>query len=1178
MWSKNVLAVSYAALLTVGIDAIQNNDGILVNVPIAVSANHIRIDQVLFRRLLVPEAVRGPTLSRRGPPFRNETRSLETVQTRTTISTVTFSTAEESQSTFVSERSTALSELTTPASSSSYHATKTSSTSQSVTGTSLLESNHGSPISTTNDGSGVSTHSMTLESRSSEVTLITLTTSAYDATSEQRTSEQRTSTVSSSALSDSGYGSSTVEKTVSEVQTVVSVSSSTPLAHSTPTPTSTHVSTAGSSSFWSSESSSHSNPQDSEVLWTSTLPPSTYNTLSTTSAGSQLFEPSTTVSPATSNSDQMLPTSSIQTQPTTLATEPHDVTTISSHNEVTVSQSNTASLSVQTLAPTLFSSNLVPDHSSAGATTSSQAYSPSASDISFSNSIPVSESQITDATPPNSTLVVIASTTLTGVSFPVVSGTGSGPSELVSPSTVLSSTQSSTGIYSSLQSESGLSTVTLSVVATSSLVPSETVATPTASFTPSPTSGAAYNQTDAQTATTSATSLSTASSLDINGNTSNTSTVLPSISPTFVSTLPAPSQSLPESTKSFSGWTNTSLSTTGSGVPHSVLPSPTGTGSDYNRTRIEGIQTTLITNLRTSVSWNITLTETTLAPTVSVNKSIITATLSSSAAGNSSSTLLFNGAGYGSTKTLSVTPTSSATTSATVVPPAPPPLTTSQTAGVAVGSTAGVLLAIVAAIFLARRYHARGAARRRSVGSIYPKVAYIYDPVNKGDDDGNSASLMSGGADGFLTSEKPPQYSPKYVQRHSTGFMDRFSDPGNPFRDPEDPLRDSHESARDLDSTPIDAASALAAAIAGYAMASQASSASSTYSAPQTLYDHIIPSPTLSPFLGQNGFRHSRTRSLGQSGFDGSSINGSINTNLAGSTAGMEDVPLSPYGMQASHTLAPIEELTTTGPDADTFEHDLFMPVDTRTETPDSVIVYVPPPTPRMSVSPNLSTILPTARTSAKSLLNVAPAHSARTSQVRLSTKASSSSSLSLSSDSTISRPQRSSLGYDGRHSATHIKPASNGLAHKQSSSTMLSESPPPTPVHRGWDEIKRYSNGFNKPLPLIPTPLPMSSPPLPVLSPRPAKKRSSLQLRRKELVLAGTGQLIKPGTGHALRRKPVFEHKKSPGFEVQRMSLLAKLNNMGEEQSADVPSPGSIAVSESVYSSDSIMHKVIVE
>ena len=153
----------------------------------------------------------------------------------------------------------------------------------------------------------------------------------------------------------------------------------------------------------------------------------------------------------------------------------------------------------------------------------------------------------------------------------------------------------------------------------------------------------------------------------------------------------------------------------------------------------------------------------------------------------------------------------------------PPPLTKQQTAGIAIGGTLSILMALVAALYIARRYH-QNAANRNSTGSVYPEVAYLYDPPVGGNGDaeaGGAVPTMSGGNGGLVaaaalgrSSPRPhtvdystlPQNSPSYPP---VGFgannrpasaqisQDPFRDPGvdaqnatnaaaqqNPFRDP----------------------------------------------------------------------------------------------------------------------------------------------------------------------------------------------------------------------------------------------------------------------------------------------------------------------------------------------------------------------------------------------------------
>ncbi|KAI4944130.1 hypothetical protein J4E91_008985 [Alternaria rosae] len=175
------------------------------------------------------------------------------------------------------------------------------------------------------------------------------------------------------------------------------------------------------------------------------------------------------------------------------------------------------------------------------------------------------------------------------------------------------------------------------------------------------------------------------------------------------------------------------------------------------------------------------------------------------------------------TRTLTNAPTSSPTETVAAAAPPSKPLTPEETAGVAIGSTAGILLAIVAAIFVARRYHAVHAAKRGSGSSlgIYPKEAYLYDPSLGGNGGSGSASddaliFMSGGASGLpsagsRTPPRVPKNSREYDPRSWFNIDGQnYSDPGNPFADPEDPFMDWRSS--DAIASPSETGSALAAA------------------------------------------------------------------------------------------------------------------------------------------------------------------------------------------------------------------------------------------------------------------------------------------------------------------------------------------------------------------------------
>ncbi|KAI4658230.1 uncharacterized protein J4E79_007212 [Alternaria viburni] len=193
------------------------------------------------------------------------------------------------------------------------------------------------------------------------------------------------------------------------------------------------------------------------------------------------------------------------------------------------------------------------------------------------------------------------------------------------------------------------------------------------------------------------------------------------------------------------------------------------------------------------------------------------------------------------TRTLTNAPTSSATETEAAAAPPSKPLTPEETAGVAIGSTAGILLAIVAAIFVARRYHAIHTAKRASGGSsgIYPKLGYLYDPSLGENGGSGSASddaliFMSGGASGLpSTGSRTPPRVPKNSREYDPrGWLNisaqNYSDPGNPwredpFRDPEDPFRDPFRDWRGSDAitSPSDPGSDLVAEVTKYAAGPQ---------------------------------------------------------------------------------------------------------------------------------------------------------------------------------------------------------------------------------------------------------------------------------------------------------------------------------------------------------------------
>ncbi|EMD68180.1 hypothetical protein COCSADRAFT_79982 [Bipolaris sorokiniana ND90Pr] len=260
---------------------------------------------------------------------------------------------------------------------------------------------------------------------------------------------------------------------------------------------------------------------------------------------------------------------------------------------------------------------------------------------------------------------------------------------------------------------------------------------------------------------------------------------------------------------------------------------------------------------------------------------------------------------------------------------APPSLKPSETAGVVVGSTAGVLLAIVAAVFIIRRYHAL--KHNNDESGPYPETAYLYDPFpdHSGSDRGGdeASALMSRDAvirpsasNRSRTLPRAPHNSldDEYCHVYNADTV-RYSDPGNPFTDPNDPFLDWRSSR--VISTPTDTASALAAAVTGYSKGPQ-KPLPPLPSTRCTLDDHIIPSPTLSPLPTECSLRRSPAISARNS-------------------------VKSQRSLRRLNCLNPSSKSYTPLPQHSrrnrTSTHDLPLPLAIRSETPDSITLYANP-------------------------------------------------------------------------------------------------------------------------------------------------------------------------------------------------------------------------------------------
>ncbi|KAH6845895.1 hypothetical protein BKA58DRAFT_326911 [Alternaria rosae] len=502
----------------------------------------------------------------------------------------------------------------------------------------------------------------------------------------------------------------------------------------------------------------------------------------------------------------------------------------------------------------------------------------------------------------------------------------------------------------------------------------------------------------------------------------------------------------------------------------------------------------------------------------------------------------------------------------TVAAAAPPskPLTPEETAGVAIGSTAGILLAIVAAIFVARRYHAIHAAKRGSGNSsgIYPKEAYLYDPSLGGNGGSGSAShdaliFMSGGASGLpSTGSRTPPRVPKNSREYDPRSWfnidgQNYSDPGNPFADPEDPFMDWRSS--DAIASPSETGSALAAAAEKYAAGPQRPLPPVPASLTPLFGDHHIPSPTLSPIMNGCSLKRSHSVSSRRSSVRSQRSLRSFRGCPSPDSESRNVPPISPSWRRASKILASIREGHADDPLPDPIEHDLLLPVDVRSETPDSVMVYAPAPISRAPLRPNLPTILSEDETSMASLPSIAAAKSLSATQPR-------STGSILFSTYKDDQYAYTPLTPNNIPSPPHSERADSEKTITQSTYFVQPSSPTPTitsvPRNKGWEEIKRTSNGSSSLMSSRPPTPPWHqfTPPRPNLTPPPPlKKRSLIQLRRKT-PLAGHGQLMVPPhktysspTSSPLTVKTNFIVNSNKSFEGPRMSLLAKVNSMSD-------------------------------
>ncbi|KAF2116411.1 hypothetical protein BDV96DRAFT_52056 [Lophiotrema nucula] len=432
----------------------------------------------------------------------------------------------------------------------------------------------------------------------------------------------------------------------------------------------------------------------------------------------------------------------------------------------------------------------------------------------------------------------------------------------------------------------------------------------------------------------------------------------------------------PGTTPGISASTNASITDTRSGTISRTLRSSITTRVTFNTSSTEVVdtqQTSNPTSNKTSTSHSGFHT------TTSSDRSRITASAISSSTRHptgaisvsisDSSTLLSGSVTTVPSTTVptsfvSSTITSSVTTSTTAAATGgddkPAPLTKPQTAGVAIGSTGILIIALIAAVFLIKR-HRDNAAKRNSSGSVYPEIAYLYDPPVGGNDDAE----MSGGATGYGA-------VPQNLARNTPSPS---RSPQNPFRDP------------------------------------------------------IIPSPSLSPvFSGRLSSYGGLSSSNPKGNYAALAINPYQYNPI--NTAADDYPPMSPYG-QPAPTLPPVQERASerwSDPSSDPFEHDLLLTMVPRSETPDSIMMQVAPPsTPRRS---------PRATPSPEHAARLAPTAAGR-----------------YSPDNGRLTPDSNNLT-----NASSSRPSyEEAVTPPQITTPQRAVSPPP--IHKGWDEIKLDDN-----------------------------------------------------------------------------------------------------------------------
>ncbi|KAJ8109216.1 hypothetical protein OPT61_g7621 [Boeremia exigua] len=716
-------------------------------------------------------------------------------------------------------------------------------------------------------------------------------------------------------------------------------------------------------------------------------------------------------------------------------------------------------------------------------------------DATTSGLIPTSESHSSNSTLPTSVSSLILNPTQVETSTFLSSGAlvTTGTTTISLPSSVVSN---GTFTQSSLPFASGVFTATFSTVYISSARTSPLDLSTAVFSLFSSVTGAAVNHTDIRTSSAaSVTGIEVPASESI---VSTTKLGLPANS-----TWSSPMQPSLTATIDSGSLRNTS---TVLGITFSPSALPTGastvTAPRINETQAETLQTSSAHSAVNSTD-SVPVTS---AKSDSASRTEVSRSTSVSDLDEASTTA---GTGIDETETAVAPHDPTSTPSQTATAGSPPPLTTSQTAGVAVGATTGLLIAVVAAVFMARRYHAAKHGKRMSTGSVYPKVAYLYDPKTGGDR-GDAEALMPGGTGGIPpggAASRATHGSPKHMQRHSTGTspVTRFTSARNPFGES---LRDPSNQRRS-DYARLDTERALSAAVAGYSAARRHSSSYTKHPSHVTdpFSDHVIPSPTFAPF-SPDDIRRPELKSA-PSAHDGRGEYSQMPVNSYAylNTAATLYPPISPYERPSSQEFSPFygtgKQTRDSDPFADPFEHDVLLQVDERNRTSDSVTIFAPSPnlvsprTPRTPVGPQLPVRQPNGMTSVRSLLSpVAAQYMQKAQKVKIPRKS-------------IASPVLVQVGR-----SPVIKPFSP---------------PPAAPEPRGWDEFKRHSEKHFSDEHSVPAPLKFASP---VIQRKPVPTSHT----RMKPSLTGAGQALLAGNGLPLTVNIPHMYKKSVGLDVPKV------------------------------------------